>query len=560
MIDCTTLLKVMCIVFITAISLTSFAKMGDILFEDQFSEISSNWTFDRNNWVFRDGYLAHDVYTIGSAICSTGKDWTDYELTTRFRVTKFGNSMSSVIVFFRALETWNCFGLSISQSGLRLVRYDGAWNESQLLGEKHFSVKANVWYDLKIQVQANQVKVFLDDKLQISGFDPLNKFTHGSFAYYADYATAEIDSVKVTELDPKEVIVDQTTRETILDEDESDWPGYQKPVEDGPKHIMLFYTHRTWSPFDLLPYVAYGERTDETDRFSAEYKDWFYDTFLLLNIYGDNRTNPTNINHWNDWLERLFGSGKNLDNLNQAVDLARTAGVQGDDYKLKVILMIPYPSVEQHDFGDVDSDGVSEDFRYHSARLKAVEWFLDEALEQFDMKRYHNLELIGFYWFEEQITGSDGNLVKAVTKSVHDLGYGLYWIPMYTASGIENVPSYNIDGVMMQAGYFWGLNLQRERLKKTAAIARKNNLGVEIEFDGKVSDPVYRERLYEYLDVGFHQGYMTDALLGYYEGGGGLLQLFNSSDPEIYALYKALYEYCKGTYEPKVILENEGSK
>jgi hypothetical protein len=205
--------------------------------------------------------------------------------------------------------------------------------------------------------------------------------------------------------------------------------------------------------------------------------------------------------------------------------------------------------------GDIDGDGVSEDLRLESDRIKAIEWFLEKALERFDTERFNNLELVGFYWFEEQITGSDGSLVKETAKRVHDLGYGLYWIPMYSAGGVETVSEYDIDGVMMQAGYFWGLKLGTDRLEKTAAIARKHHMGVEIEFDGKVSDPVYRKRFYEYLDVGVHTGYMTDALLGYYEGGGGISQLFNSNNPEIYEMYKALYEYVKGTYKPKVILD-----
>jgi hypothetical protein len=42
-------------------------------------------------------------------------------------------------------------------------------------------------------------------------------------------------------------------------------------------------------------------------------------------------------------------------------------------------------------------------------------------------------------------------------------------------------------------------------------------------------------------------------LVGYYEGGGGVLELFHSQDPELHELYIALYEFAKGTYKPRLL-------
>lgn len=549
---------VICIfVMLSLLSHYASAAPEDIYYEDTFAVANHDWKFDRNNWLFRDGVLAHDTYTIGTALYTKGFDWTNYEINTKIRVTKFGNENGSKFIFFRTNEVWNGYGLAITPTAILLSRYDGAWNERVILGQMGNVAKQDSWMKIKIQIQANQIKVYVDDKLRINTFDPDNKFTQGSIAFYCDYSTAEVDSVKITELEPLEVKVSNKRIITsILDEDDSKWPGYKGPFDEkNARHIILYYTHRTWSSFDLLPYVAYGKRTDTNDIYSNKYEDWFFDTFLLLNIYGDNRTNPTNITHWYHWLDLLYGEGKNLDSLNQAVDLARDAGLDDQDYKAKVILMIPYPSVEQKDFGDLDNDGVSEDFSKRDNRIKAVNWFISEALKLFNPQRFNNLELIGFYWFEEGLSGSDGALVREASSVIHEHGLSLYWIPMYDANGISNHQRYGFDSVMMQPNYLWGENLKIDRLEKAAAMARKYNMGLEIEVDGNVTKPSYEQRFYEYLDMGVHLGYMDNALISYYEGGGGLLDFYKSSNEKLYNIYTAIYEFVKGKYKPSRVLE-----
>ncbi len=547
-----------CLIMICSMSIPALG-LGSLLFEDSFDFPSSSWKFDRHNWLFRDGYLAHDEYSIGAAYYLDGNNWTNYEWETNFRVTKFGNENASLLFFFRSPEVWSGYGLAVTPYSLLLSRYDGAWNERVILGQASLVVKPERWFNLKIQIQGNQIKVYVDDKLRIDAFDPDNKYTQGSVSYYTDYLTAEIDSTKVTELKALEIKTSKRKlTSSILDEDDSKWPGYKGPGEEGvggAKHIVLYYTHHNWNAFDLLPYVAYGKRAQIDDLQSVSYNDWFFDTFLVLNNFGDSRENPTNLSHWQYWLDLLYGENKHLDSLNEAVNLARKSGVQGDDYKVKVILMIPYPSVEQKDFGDIDNDGISEDFSDLENRKKAINWFLDQALLGFDQKRYPNLELIGFYWFEEQISGTDGSLIKATSEELHKHNLLLYWIPMFDASGISAPKAYGFDAVMMQPNYFWPKNLEIERLARAAAMSRKYNLGVEIEFDGNAKDPFYRKRFYEYLDLGVHLGYMNESLLSYYEGGGDLLRFFRSTDEELYKMYQAVYEFVKGTYQPKEILE-----
>lgn len=553
------------IMLLLSTSLLSLAVPGDILFEDEFASPSTNWRFDRNNWLIRDGVLAHDDFAIGTAYYTGGQDWTDYEWETKFQITKYGNENSAMFLFFRSKEAWSGYGLAITRTSMLLSRYDGAWNERVILGQTSLNTKPNTWFNLKIQVQANQIKVFVNDKLRLDVFDPDNKYPHGSFSYYTDYLTAEVDLVKVTEQETLEVKTSNRKIATsILDEEETNWPGYKVQGSSevmGAKHIMLYYTHHNWNEYDLLPYVAYGERKNPIDDLYVEYKDWFFDTFLLLyNQFGDTRTSPTDITKWQLWLDLLFGADKHLDSLNRAVDLARKQGVKGDNYKAKVIVMIPYPSPEQPNFGDVDGDGINENFSKENKnatddRVKAANWFIEQTLANFSSKRFANLELIGFYWFEEQIDGADGSVIKATANRIHEEKLMLYWIPMFDATGASSPKAYGFDAVMMQPNYFWPKNLSTERLARTAAMARKYNLGVEIEFDANANNEFYRKRFYEYLDMGVHTGYMKNALLSYYEGGGDVLKFFRSKDPEIHKMYQALYEFVKGTYKPREILK-----
>lgn len=78
-------------------------------------------------------------------------------------------------------------------------------------------------------------------------------------------------------------------------------------------------------------------------------------------------------------------------------------------------MMIPNPGEYLSDFGDVDGDGISENFNEGivgkeaalANRQKAVSWWIQEVKKRWEEQNYSNLELVGMYWLDEQVSTSE---------------------------------------------------------------------------------------------------------------------------------------------------------
>ena len=94
-----------------------------------------------------------------------------------------------------------------------------------------------------------------------------------------------------------------------------------------------------------------------------------------------------------------------------------------------------------------------EDLSLREDRVKAVRWFLDEALARWKALAPRHLKLWGFYWMNEGISRSDEAIVKATADLVHARGYGLHWIPWFRAPGLEKWRELGIDFAIVQPNY-----------------------------------------------------------------------------------------------------------
>ena len=332
----------------------------------------------------------------------------------------------------------------------------------------------------------------------------------------------------------------------------------------GAKHIMLIYTGHhsdktipTWTVDDFLPYVAYME--------ANQIKDWFFDSFLFLPlrysssghsyIEANNISQAANMYDWLEYHEWNFRKDQQLDALNAAVGKAKE--VLGDkDYKAKVILTTVYPSPVQDYFGDVDEDGEVENHYYSrpqaiEAGKKVVKWYLDLLLQSWQEKKYENLELIGFYWVQEEVGFASSRfeeaMIQETSRLIHDCGYRFFWIP-YLRSGLYyDWERLGFDAAMMQPNYMWS-NLGKSLLKNNAELTKAAGMGIEMElnaFHGQESDTKWLE----YLNAGVEFGYMNDALLGYYQNVKDVGKAAKLADNNRKIYYDYLYQFVKGTYE-----------
>lgn len=354
-------------------------------------------------------------------------------------------------------------------------------------------------------------------------------------------------------------------------------PSYRAPGTPevgGINDLVLIYhggkNRVSWTKDALLPYVAYVDELGQP-------VDWLFDSFLFIEFATDDGTwlharrpggRLPNLDDWQWLAESWFREQTGLTGLEQAV-AAVGAELGQPDHKVKVVITLPNPLREIRAFGPLPGENETLDFDRLADRQRAVQWYIGRVLEQWRARQFPHLELTGFYWTSESISGVDEALVRATSEYLRGQGLKHYWIPYYGAQGLRQWQGLGFAGVMLQPNYFFPPErLPLQRFQTAAKLARAAGSGIEIEFDGRaLLDPEYRDRMVAYLDAGVAYGWMNGALLGYYEGGDGVAKL--ARDPGTgRELYRKLYQFVKGTYQssgkfdfaslPLVVRDNSG--
>ncbi|MBO0991764.1 DUF4855 domain-containing protein [Bacillus sp. SD088] len=343
-------------------------------------------------------------------------------------------------------------------------------------------------------------------------------------------------------------------------------PAYLQPGEEtaGIENLVLLYNGHypdgkgDWSKERILPNISYIDQEGEP-------QDWFHDGVLYLGLHspkGGNfggQSNPgADLDDWKWYLNKTFAAEGDLQQLNEA---AKEAGIKLNepDHKVKVVLMIPDPGESLTDFGDVDGDGISENFNAGEVgkelalanRKKVVKWWIEEVIQRWQAEDFSQLNLAGLYWLEEQISTSNTgpDLLKHTSDIVHDQDLKLFWIPHFLSHRSHIWEDVGIDATALQPNYFFE-ELEPDRLEDAANTAKQFGMGVEIEFDDRMlSDGIFRQRFIEYLNSGVKFGYMENSFKAFYQGNNAIYDTAVSKDPATRILYDWLYQFSNGTYE-----------
>lgn len=338
--------------------------------------------------------------------------------------------------------------------------------------------------------------------------------------------------------------------------------GYATPdLLNGSDNIFLSYTfssnpasgHRTKEQY--RPLVGYYDTADQL-------KDIFFDSFLFLPCVGEtpsggrtyrDNENPANFSDWQLFIDDVFLDGFNIKALDAAVgEMKAVLGGTYSNYKANVFLSVLYPVKTQTNFGDVDGDGVVENFSKLADRQKAIRWIIDEQIERYEACDFKNLNLVGFYWFEENYASDDTNetsVITTMTGYTHSLGYKAIWIPYYRATGYSSWKSYGFDVANYQPNYMFNTTATSSRITTACNTAKSLGMGIEIESSGQMFSSVnYYNRYMYYLklcsEAGASQGvkmYYNDAVPGVY------YTAYQSEVPEIRRIYDLTYQYASQT-------------
>ncbi|MDD2269582.1 MAG: DUF4855 domain-containing protein [Eubacteriales bacterium] len=327
---------------------------------------------------------------------------------------------------------------------------------------------------------------------------------------------------------------------------------------------ILNYTKSTnqeqkWKKEYFLPLVAYHDSKNKIT-------DTFFDVFQfmprdMVASWGAYTTSDEAFSYtkkeWLEYLESTFAEDNNLFSLDAAVGEAKTRLFK-DNYKAGVLLPILITSPNQTEFGDVDGDGIVENCAIISDRMKVLTWWTELLINRFNICRFKNLKLLGFYWYDESISYDDPdytNVLFEYSNYVHHKKLKLIWEPWYQAPGIGTWKDFGFDFISMQPNYIWDLDTTIKRLESSIEISKLIGAGVQLEIHPlSLESSVYLNRYRDYLR------YYTDAgcqktICSFYQGiaPGEYYKAYKSSTPSFRSIYDDTYLYVKGKLKHRKI-------
>ena len=327
-----------------------------------------------------------------------------------------------------------------------------------------------------------------------------------------------------------------------------------EPSEDllgGSKDLCLLY-HTTdtdaYKVEDLIPYLAYMDT-------EGNIKDVMFDSFLFLynNTKFPSGGYPYEKSVKSDWewtLNDLFTEGEHIMALEEAAGQVKQALGLAEDFTYKVTMTIYYPSTDTPNFGDVDGDGVSENFANYADRIKAIKWYIDEVEKRFAEANFKNIELVGYYWYHEEIVMKDSgsnDMINDTADLVHATGRDFYWIPWYCAPGFNQWSEYGFDVAVMQPNYVFDEESPYSKVVNCAKFTELYGMGIEMEIcTDALRNKLFFKKYMQYLAGGIEFGYMNDAVNMYYQSTFIYRDAAKSDNLMARTIYDTTYHYIKG--------------
>ncbi len=326
-------------------------------------------------------------------------------------------------------------------------------------------------------------------------------------------------------------------------------------ILNGYENICLTYHFRPESgnsvsqtAADLLPYVAYLDTNGNA-------QDFFFDSYLFLpwnanapsgaTMHGGTN-NPTIASDWTAYVDDVFLSNRNVNALDTAMGQAKSA-LNDNTKKAGVFFTILYPAYNCTNFGSLG--GKSLDLSKQSDREYAIKWIIDEQIKRFTEGGYQNLDLLGFYWLEEEIYSTyDQSMMQYASEYLHSLGLKFIWIPWYQAPGYKNWETYGFDLACLQPNEIWQSTAMPNRVSDCAELCNTYGMSMQIETRDECAQQEYFDRYAKYLYGGLKSGAM-DAVKFYYQGGktGVYYSACYSKETLFRLVYDLTYQYAKGT-------------
>lgn len=360
-------------------------------------------------------------------------------------------------------------------------------------------------------------------------------------------------------------------------------------------------TPNTWDENRMLPHVTF---TDENGQ-----EQWLHEAFLLIGGEDSKRNmilcidgggqRSGNQDAWTDFADYWLKDGGVVDVLDQTIANAKTR-IGRPSFRHKVVITMPDPIMLEY-FSDKNSSTTywgkvhdrQLDFQNTSDQVLAYQWYINHVIGQWEKLMPQNVELAGFYILSEILVAKpDGwnykykrwdKIIPPVSSYLHEMKYGLYWIPYYQADGYDMTEELGIDYTWIQPNKYWDYPEKKQKKSWNWVFNTMGTYGhgMEIEFEGSHGEPGWsqyeegvprtsssiletvrtdndaqgtakgkpnpqaarnKQLLRDYMNEFKKAGYYGKARIATYSGTNAMYELATSPD----ALDREMYlEYCK---------------
>lgn len=360
-------------------------------------------------------------------------------------------------------------------------------------------------------------------------------------------------------------------------------------------------TPNTWDESRLLPHVTFRDESGQ--------EQWLHEAFLFIGgvddargtilCIPDGKERSAGQDSWKDFADWWMKEGGVIDALDMTIGNA-AARIGKPSFRHKVVMTMPDPIMLEY-FSDKNSSttywgkvyGRQLDFNDPADQVLAYKWYIDYVRELWSRTMPEHLELAGFYVLSEILVAKPGGwnyrykrwdqILPSVSEYLHEMNYGLYWIPYYRADGYDMTAELGIDYTWLQPNKYWDYP-EKEQKKDWSWVFNTMNRyghGMEIEFEGSHGEAGWsqwesgvartsssiletvrtdydaqgtpkgspnpqaarnRQLLRDYMNEFRNAGYYGKARIATYSGTNAMYELATSPDRKDQEMY---LEYCK---------------
>ncbi len=263
-------------------------------------------------------------------------------------------------------------------------------------------------------------------------------------------------------------------------------------------------TPNTWDENRLKPHVTF---TDEDGQ-----EKWLHEGFLFIGsedalrrrilCIAEGQNQSGNKDSWKDFADYWLKAGGVLDELDMTIGNA-ISRIGKPSFKHKVVMTMPDPIMLEYFYDKSSSTTywgfVNErklDFKDPSDQVLAYKWYIDYVREQWSKVMPEHIELAGFYILSEILVAKPegwnykykrwDQILPSVSEYLHQMKYGLYWIPYYKADGYDMTAQLGIDYTWLQPNEYWDYPEKKQKKEWSWVFSTMSAYGhgMEIEFEG----------------------------------------------------------------------------